>query len=688
MNKKLQAIKSKGSVVNNKSYISLIPASLLLAGSLFLYQPAILYWANHTFLNYSFAKSFMWLFPIFLLAYGMVFLPSLIFSAKINRYYLAFLTGLALAMWVSTFFSGNTGVLDGKTFALIKDKPTLWMNGIGLLCILIIASVISFYQTRAMQFFLYTINITSMFFVLYVLIIGQKPPKVGIEEVKTNFLTFSKEKNVLLILLDTFQSDFFQEILSRHPDYAAEFSGFTYFPKSIGVAPTTYLSVPTLHSGEAYPENMVVGDYYKKTVLNHSFVKALVQNGYRGMLLNPYLDYCPEGVVCGLEADIYYNNRASYFESALLINLSVFKSVPHFLKRVIYNKGHWRLGDHAPERAQISNHMLLLLAEKMKTDSPASTVKFLHLFGTHPPAFLSETCKKLHTHWLREPAIAHDTCAVTHVIQLLQSLKKHHIYDQTAILIVADHGTSLPPSHKLAFISSSNPLFLYKPFHSTHPFTTSKKLIGLVDIPKTLCNATQDCKSMSFGGEDVMQVGKGDLLRKFPFNYYIWTFPSTHKPYPVDVYEMQGDPNIFTSWHRIFHKPLTVRPEIEFASDDFAEYFGMGWAHGKGGRRWTHGSQADLFLPLSRNADAIIEFKVSTHKFNPSQHFSVFVNNTLIGRYDVPVEKQKLITLAIPAQLITEVPTHFIFKFDEWADDPRYHKSFAVAFWEKLRIKN
>jgi hypothetical protein len=50
---------------------------------------------------------------------------------------------------------------------------------------------------------------------------------------------FSPEKNVLIIVLDGFQGDVFQEIIDESPQYRKRFDGFTYYRDALGGYPVT-----------------------------------------------------------------------------------------------------------------------------------------------------------------------------------------------------------------------------------------------------------------------------------------------------------------------------------------------------------------------------------------------------------------------------------------------------------------
>ena len=531
------------------------PASFLLVGNLFLFQPAFLYWGNQSFLTYNLGNILMWLLPGFLIALSLLLFLASSIPIRWQRSYIAILTGITFSMWIAALFSGDLGQLDGKQVVVSSDARSILINAILLFCVIGLSAIIAYYHTKLTNYFLILISVMFAFFTVWVIIAAHKSTVNSWEKLESELLAFSKDKNILLIVLDTFQSDFFQEILAKKTSLGSKFPGFIYFPDAVSAAGGTYLSIPTIHSGQVYKSGQPVASFYTEAVLQNSFVKAHVESGYRGMILNPFLGYCPKGVVCGDDNDMYFKQQAvGLSEGVLLFKLSCFKSIPKFLQTFIYNHRARILHAISTPRAVISNNVLIVLASSMNTSSSTPTVKFIHLFNTHPPAVFNEACKEVDSQiWDRHTAINQDRCAISQVIKVIDSLKQRNVYDQTAIMIVADHGAGLPPPHGSILGVSANPLFLYKPFNATGALQVSNKLVGLVDVHATLCAMTRDCHRSSAYGYDVL----GNALnnkRVFNFSLYTWmpelTY-STNKPCDVTDFQIIGAPEKISSWHKI-----------------------------------------------------------------------------------------------------------------------------------------
>lgn len=543
--------------MKSKLFPSAGPAILFLAGNIFLFQPAIIYWGNLDFFAYGFGTLALCLLPFFLCSYALLLLSAITIPSNWRRYYTALLTGIAFSMWASTLFTRDLGIIDGKSYVLYTSTIGLWVNGALLFLLALVGIAFSFYNKKVADYILLCISAVSALFVVWVIFAGEKVPANDYNNLRKELVSFSSEKNVLLLLLDTFQADFFQELLKKNPSWAADFSGFTYYPEAISSAPGTYLSIAAIHSGDVYKSGETVASFYEESILQNSFVKAHVDNGYKGLILNPYYHYCPKGVICGDDNEAYFEKKAAFLtEGISLIKIACLKSAPHALKLFVYNRRQRIMEIISTPQGLISNNMLSIVASSLDKNSSHPTIKLLHLYGTHPPAIFNETCQRIVTdEWNRELAINQDNCATLQVLKVLTALKKKDIYNNTAIMIMADHGAGFPDKDGFELGAAANPLFLYKPFNAYGQLKVSNKIVGLIDIPATICATTNDCNHPKMSGYDVQSNVPGTTRRNFHFNSYAWKPESEEysmrKPCHVKEYEISGSPKLLASWHRV-----------------------------------------------------------------------------------------------------------------------------------------
>ncbi len=665
------------------------PASLLIAGNLFLYQPAFIYFGNNDFLRFSLLNYLYVLFPLFILFNIVLTLPCLGKQTLWRRAYVVILSAISISLWFATFFKGTEGVLDGKSFLLANKSQDILLNTLLILIAGVVSGMATWFYSKFVNLFLYIINIISLSLVFGASIFYNQTAEAYSESKNpvAEMSSFSKQKNVLIILLDTFQSDFFEEILHRDPSLKEKFSGFTFFREAISASPTTYLAMPTIHSGEIYTPGHLISDFYKTTLM-HSFMQVYHRKGYRTFLLNPYLKK-PKDISWGLQEKISNNKIALLSETAFIVDISFFRHMPHLFKNYFYNNGKWRLQNTITQdisRAEVSNLMLALLVKNINTDSPAPTLKFIHSFATHPPAVLDENGNRVESPWNRNSAIKQDIYSLRQVVKLLTAMKVNNIYDSTTILIFGDHGAALPPPGGASILYSGLPLFLIKPSHTKGTLNISNKLVGLIDIPKTLCAATNDCEFTLFPGENVFD--NSTKARKFRFNYYEWSdlYFNGKDRSSFNEFVVSGSPHNPSSWKRVLPDNGVLNKNLLFGDNGLYNHCGFGWEKfEQNNHRWTSGSIAELYLPLPQK-NLHFEFEVGTHPQNPAQKMDIFVNNNFIGEYYVYYDKENIISFDVHSKMLNQPITHLQFKFKQYNQPNGDSRYLAVDFRGNLKI--
>jgi arylsulfatase A-like enzyme len=134
---------------------------------------------------------------------------------------------------------------------------------------------------------------------------------------------------------------------------------------------------------------------------------------------------------------------------------------------------------------------------------------------------------------------------------VLRSLQVLGIYDRTAIAVLADHGAGLPKEggHGWVWGAYASPLLLVKPFGARGAFARSTRVVGLVDLPASLCAWTGDCR-MEAGSDLARDSGAPP---RYPFFVYHWRHEYwLAQSVPIaDRYEVRGPPGEMASWNRV-----------------------------------------------------------------------------------------------------------------------------------------
>jgi hypothetical protein len=304
------------------------------------------------------------------------------------------------------------------------------------------------------------------------------------------FTTYSSERHVIVIVLDTLQSDFFAELL-RQPDYAAAMPpGFTYYRNAVAPYPTTRLSLPSMLTSKT-PEYDVSAQG-KVEQMRRSVPALLARGGWRSAVAT----ISPDLLKCGGKA----RQRALGIECRSAINLaallqgmteraaarieaidaarsvyqvSVFRLAPHYAKRWVYDAGEWQIRDPLPDEEPLAEvdvrigdssrrDLIILetLAREARPGSPAPTFKFLHFFGIHVPTSIDRACgwnglersaaqsvqvRGAAREEDRRRTVAASRCLLGRVFELLRRLDEIGVYDESLVFVVGDHGRQLTP---------------------------------------------------------------------------------------------------------------------------------------------------------------------------------------------------------------------------------------------------
>jgi hypothetical protein len=343
---------------------------------------------------------------------------------------------------------------------------------------------------------------------------------------------FSSERNVILIVLDAFQGDIFYEIISEEPEYAEFFIGFTYFRNAIAGGNYTELAIPAILTGQTYdntvPRDVFLKDSYRK----HGISTILKKSGFHAELF-PWIGWGNESIF--FEEAIASNFRQinaktrvgptftekKAKEALHLLDLSIFRSVPHVLKRYVHNEHKWfvtyiatyLVPDEIKTTVATDNQFEIATFIKQAPDRfPADrndpVFKYYHLKGAHAPLTVSEDLE-FTTDVLPFSKQAYVYQAKANLLALKEfffRLKISGVFDNSMILVLGDHGSGGSPDLYIVPEGASRdpmrldgsprnfrrdkaraiPLVLIKPLNASGALKTSVAPVATTDTPATI----------------------------------------------------------------------------------------------------------------------------------------------------------------------------------------------------------
>ena len=491
--------------------------SVLLPAGAFAFTIAIMgavdvYTANYKEFWFSFLQILPGVIIVFCTLLLAVVLLALVLNGASYKAFLSLLLCVGIGLYLQgNFLPNNYGVLDGRAIEWSNYQGQLIASSV----IWIVCLLGSFIITRMASFSL--VNYASgLLLAMQILVCAMKlfttPYISGNGEFyfsTDDMFTASKDKNVIVFILDTFDRDFFELTIEQEPEYKTDFSDFVYFPDmAAGGAPTHYgipciMTATHCFDGEDYEQ-------YKKTAYsNNMLFNSMHENNYSVCVYSGN-EYFSNDIV----DDEFDNVERSSLDissdaglTATFYRLVLFKYAPQILKPHFWlSSGEFlRFAQAAPEAKDNYVFDDVLFYQRMKRDGleliNQNAFRFYHLFGTHGPYTITEDIQRTESGSLEQACKA----SLNIVKEYITLLKEAGVYDESLLIIMADHGAN--PGNVY-----DSPLFMIKRPESTSPsLQTNEAPVCFVDIMPTLsAELGLNGAINSHGGTSVFNVSEDE----------------------------------------------------------------------------------------------------------------------------------------------------------------------------------
>jgi len=413
----------------------------------------------------------------------------------------------------------------------------------------------------------------------------QAPSEVDLNVIAGEAITrFSRQQNVVHIVMDGFQADLFSEIIDdpANADLKQELQGFTLFRDNLGAYPYTQMTVPALLSSRLYRNEMPVDDFVNDvfkgdTILNAAFdagfevdiaAPTALKNVYsRGKYSHAY------GIPAGdnVSAEYYIRNDA-----AKLIDLSLFRAVPHFAKSLVHRDQLWLFQSMVLSRAWLQTQywadliFLSRLAEQMTADRQAPVYKLIHVMLSHRPTVGNERCEfDGFRKTTKANVIMQSRCGLLWVVDVLRRMRELGIYEQSLIVLMGDHGAWVPVDTFMneqdnrsgmnsMWVAMATPVLAIKPPGVMGNIRVSGAPTSVVDVPATISDLLG--LKAQFEGMPVFSISEDVQRTRRHLFYRFGTNPDAEDYlFPILEYVVDGNTLDASAWHLgATHPPIVA----------------------------------------------------------------------------------------------------------------------------------
>lgn len=347
-------------------------------------------------------------------------------------------------------------------------------------------------------------------------------------------INFSKTgKNVLIFMLDRAAGYLIEDAFAECPEMSEQYTGFTFYPNTISFGSWTIQGAPGLYGGYEYtPWSM---NHRRDIPMQEKHNQALSMlafmfenEGFSSYVIDPpYPNYDTTPVfsffdghtdvhpveAIGKYSDIWYtqNNYEKLPIKSMLIKrnfiwFSLFKIVPPVLRSAVHYQDWWSSPTATESVSDFINRYSVLdfLPKLTAVNSDKDCFIFFDNESTHdtgycqPPEYtpivrggVSEVQLDLikNERWKEDRGFHGLLASLKRIGEWLEFLKENDVYDNTRIIIVADHGSNQTsplfdgePTEKRN-LEWFNPMLMVKDFYAAGTLKQDDTFMTQADTP-------------------------------------------------------------------------------------------------------------------------------------------------------------------------------------------------------------
>ncbi len=366
-----------------------------------------------------------------------------------------------LCCYVQSFFlNGKMGTLTGEgdhySLSTVLVNLLLWV----LIAAVIIVGAILLIKfkkeqlTRSVVMFL-ALSLTVMQLTAFVSTVFTSDGMTGSGVQKSYYLSdigeyeISDGKNTVMFIIDTCDGRYLEQTISEYPDIFDGLDGFVYYPNATSTHSRTYPSMPYLLTGEICHFDKPYSEFIDEAYKNNSYIEDIKATGCNiGLYTND--QYVANKGMVSIDNSVSNSETRISFIGTLkqMGRISLYRNVPYALKsRFRYggesvNENVIFIPKSAPQRCITLNDVVFynrLVSDGVTASgSYSKAFRLYHMWGAHPggkfdqnmqPAKQGSTTQCIRGNFL--------------IIQdYIEQMKKLGVYEDSTIIITADHGSS------------------------------------------------------------------------------------------------------------------------------------------------------------------------------------------------------------------------------------------------------
>lgn len=535
----------------SKKIFSVFAITLMFTFTIFFFAPLELYLSNKNY--FFFGGEEVVPFALLFFATGFV-VASFIFCViyKISIRMCNILLTVFWAFGFSLYVQGNYvitdyGVMDGTVIDWGQFKKEGIISVVTFCGIIVIAILIGYLIkfdrfnniSKIISICVVLVQVTT----LTTLLISENGLKKPMEYISTcdGELELSNDENFIILMLDSFDSQAFGKILKdeNSEEYKEILTDFTYYPDTVGCFSWTDLAFPAIISGENYRNDFTYGEYLEKAYTDSPLLNRLNRdNWYSGVYttsLLPQSDVVKKIDNCQrITRTVSSHKRLAGY----MYKLVAFRYLPQPLKKYLWfypDDMRTSLECAKGDGIDIYGFDNFVFYDKIPTmtgDKKDKVFQFYHIDGTHPPFTTTKdfTINPDKIKDFGQEGIYDEARGMMILINsFLEKMKQEGVYQNSTIIIMADHG----------YIDlRQSPLLMVKGKNENHPFEQLNTQISYEDLQPAFANILNGKNT----AKTIFPIPENENRSRI-YTYYEWYVdmgPDSHTR-DITEYEVTGN---------------------------------------------------------------------------------------------------------------------------------------------------
>ena len=445
------------------------------------------------------------------------------------------------------FLAGDLPALDGSEIdwdSFLKNDLITLSVCVILLCVAVIL-LIKFKVKRA--FMITAFAAGAVFLMLTVSLVFEMinrdafARKDSVVATMKDFNTISSDKNFVIILNDAVDAVEFGNVLEENPEYKKVFEDFTYFPDTLGCYPCTRDTIPVVLGGALNKNEMKFEDFSTRALNDSPLFEELTEKGYDiNLYESPIVWYgnknfsinnCVDNTNYDLPFGSFFREEIKYIG---------YKYLPYRFKRYsdIESMDYNDLVEWFRWNDNIVYGYINDAPELQKQED--RVFDFVHTEGAHMPFQYDRDLKVFNSIWAGNYKLKIEA-TITMTNAYIERLKANGVYDNTVIIIMADHGNTTLSGDD-GMLKRANPLFMVKGINEHHEFEVSEKPLSYLDLMDIYSKLLDD-RTAKEATDDIPDERERIFLwyKDFEFEDHIVEYAVTDKAWEWEKFRKTGN---------------------------------------------------------------------------------------------------------------------------------------------------